>query len=41
MLVVTSFIRLPGSHVMLGDIYTQAAVHLAVSVASEFRAGKN
>ncbi|KAH8980069.1 hypothetical protein EDB92DRAFT_2094657 [Lactarius akahatsu] len=29
MLVATSLIRLPGSHIMLGNIYSQAAVHLA------------
>ncbi len=39
MLVASSLIRLPGSHVILGNIYSQAAVQLAVSVASEFRTG--
>jgi len=29
MLVATSFIRLPGSHFVLGTLYSQAAVHLA------------
>ena len=40
MLVASSLIRLPGSH-MLGNIYSQAAVHLAVSGASEARIGTN
>ncbi|KAI9433156.1 hypothetical protein H4582DRAFT_2131786 [Lactarius indigo] len=29
MLVASSFIRLPGSHIMLGNVYSQAAVHMA------------
>ena len=41
MLVASSLIRLPGSHVMLGNVYSQAAVHLAVSGASEARIGTN
>src|SRR6266702_4812012 len=39
MLVATSLIRLPGSHYILESFYSQAAVHLAVSVGSEFRTG--
>ena len=31
MLVASSLIRLPGSHFVLGSLYSQAAVHLAVS----------
>jgi len=36
MMVASSLIRLPGSHVILESLYSQAAVHLAVSVASKF-----
>jgi len=39
MLVASSLIRLPGSHFILGSLYSQAAVHLAVSVALGFRTG--
>jgi len=39
MLVASSVIRLPGSHFVLGSLFVQAAVHLAVSVASGFRTG--
>ena len=39
MMVAASLIRLPGSHFVLGSLYSQAAVHLAVSVASQFRTG--
>ena len=39
-MVASALIRLPGSHYELGDLYSQAAVHLAVSGASRFsRAG--
>jgi hypothetical protein len=38
-MVASSLIRLPGSHYVLGSLYSQATVHLAVSVASEFRTG--
>ncbi|KAI9430478.1 hypothetical protein H4582DRAFT_2016582 [Lactarius indigo] len=41
MLVASSFIRIPGSHIMLGNVYSQAAVHMAVSVLSKFRVGTN
>ncbi len=38
-MTASSVIRLPGLNFSLGTIYSQAAVHLAVSVASRFRAG--
>ena len=36
-MAAASLIRLPGSHIILESLYSQAAVHLAVSVASKFR----